>query len=39
LWALGRKEEARKVFHNAIKKAPEDEYLLGFQKRILSGEE
>ncbi|MDO9047487.1 MAG: tetratricopeptide repeat protein [Methylobacter sp.] len=39
LWALGRKEEARKVFNKAIKKAPEDEYLLDFQKRILSGEE
>lgn len=39
LWGLGRKEEARKIFNEAIKKAPEDEYLLGFQKRILSGEE
>ncbi len=39
LWALGRKEEARKIFNKAIKKAPEDEYLLDFQKRILSGEE
>ncbi len=39
LWALGRKEEARKIFNAAIKKAPEDEYLLDFQKRILSGEE
>lgn len=39
LWALGRKEEARKIFNKAIKKAPEDEYLMDFQKRILSGEE
>jgi len=39
LWALDRKEEAKEVFHNAIKKAPEDEYLLDFQKRLLSGEE
>jgi tetratricopeptide (TPR) repeat protein len=39
LWALGRKEEARKIFNKAIKRAPEDEYLLDFQKRILSGEE
>jgi len=39
LWALGRKEEARKIFNTAIKKAPEDEYLLNFQKRILGGEE
>ncbi|MGZ5586088.1 MAG: tetratricopeptide repeat protein [Methylobacter sp.] len=39
LWALGRKEEARKIFNKAVKKAPEDEYLLDFQKRLLSGEE
>jgi tetratricopeptide (TPR) repeat protein len=39
LWVLGRKEEARKVFNQAIKKAPEDEYLLDFKKRILGGEE
>ncbi len=39
LWTLGRKEEARKVFNKAVKKAPEDEYLLDFQKRLLSGEE
>ncbi|WP_027148078.1 tetratricopeptide repeat protein [Methylobacter tundripaludum] len=39
LWALGRKEEARKVFNKAIKKAPEDEYLLDFKNRLLSGEE
>ncbi|MDP1969906.1 MAG: tetratricopeptide repeat protein [Methylobacter sp.] len=39
LWALGRKDEARKIFNKAVKKAPEDEYLLDFQKRLLSGEE
>jgi len=39
LWALGRKDEARKVFNKAIKKAPEDEYLLDFKNRLLSGEE
>ncbi|MGZ4997459.1 MAG: tetratricopeptide repeat protein [Methylobacter sp.] len=39
LWALGRKEEARKIFNKAVKKAPEDEYLMDFQKRILNGEE
>ncbi|MDI1276992.1 tetratricopeptide repeat protein [Methylobacter sp.] len=39
LWVLGRKEEARKVFSKAIKKAPEDEYLLDFKNRLLSGEE
>ena len=39
LWALGRKEEARKIFNKAIKKKPEDEFLLDFKKRILSREE
>ncbi|MGZ5050634.1 MAG: tetratricopeptide repeat protein [Methylobacter sp.] len=39
LWALGRKEDAKKVYVKAIKKAPEDEYLLDFQKRILNGKE
>lgn len=39
LWTLGRKEEAKKIFNKAIKKAPDDEYLLDFQKRLLSGEE
>ncbi len=37
LWALGRKEEARKLFSKAIKNSPEDEYLLDFQQRILNG--
>lgn len=39
LWVLGRKDEARKIFNEAMKKAPEDEYLLDFKKRILNGEE
>jgi len=39
LWVLGRKEEAEKIFNEAIKKVPEDEYLLEFKKRILDGEE
>ena len=39
LWVLGRKDEARKIFERAVRKAPEDEYLLDFQKRILGGEE
>lgn len=39
LWVLGRKDEALKIYTKAVKKAPEDEYLLDFQKRILSGEE
>ncbi len=38
LWTLGRKAEAKKIFKEAIKKAPEDEYLLEFQRRILNGE-
>lgn len=39
LWTLGKKDEARKVFGKAIKKTPDDEYLLDFQRRLLSGEE
>jgi len=39
LWTLGRKEEAKRILNEAIKKAPDDEYLLNFQKRLLSGEE
>lgn len=37
LWALGRKDEAKKLFKKAIKDAPDDEYLLDFQRRILNG--
>ncbi|MEQ1529577.1 MAG: tetratricopeptide repeat protein [Methylococcales bacterium] len=37
LWVLDRKEEAKKIFDKAIKDAPEDEYLLDFQQRILDG--
>ena len=37
LWALGRKDEARELFDKAIKDAPDDEYLLDFQRRILNG--
>jgi tetratricopeptide (TPR) repeat protein len=35
LWVLGRKDEAHKIFTKAIKKSPDDEYLLDFQQRIL----
>ncbi|MGZ8191384.1 MAG: tetratricopeptide repeat protein [Methylococcaceae bacterium] len=35
LWALGRRNEAEKIFNDAIKEAPKDEYLLDFQRRIL----
>jgi tetratricopeptide (TPR) repeat protein len=37
LWALGRKDEARKLFNKAVKDAPDDEYLLDFQRKILNG--
>jgi tetratricopeptide (TPR) repeat protein len=37
LWTLGRKDEARELFNKAVKDAPEDEYLLDFQRRILNG--
>ena len=37
LWSLGRKDEAKKIFNNAIKGAPDDEYLLDFQRRLLKG--
>ncbi|UOA09338.1 tetratricopeptide repeat protein [Methylobacter sp. S3L5C] len=37
LWALDRKDEAKKLFNKAIKDAPDDEYLLDFQQRILNG--
>jgi tetratricopeptide (TPR) repeat protein len=37
LWALDRKDEAKKLFNKAIKDAPNDEYLLDFQRRILKG--
>ncbi len=36
LWTLGKKDEAKKLFNKAIKDAPEDEYLLDFQQRILN---
>ncbi len=39
LWAFGKKSEAKKIFNESFKKAPLDEYLLDFKKRILSGEE
>lgn len=36
LWALGRKDESKKIFAEAIKRQPLDEYLLDFKKRILN---
>lgn len=38
LWAMGRKAESKKLFDQLIKSAPDDEYLLDFQKRILTTE-
>lgn len=38
LWVLGRKTEAKKLFAEALKKNPENEYLLDFQQRILNGD-
>jgi tetratricopeptide (TPR) repeat protein len=35
LWAVGRKDEAKKLFDKAFKAAPDDEYLLDFKQRIL----
>ena len=37
LWALGRKDEAKKLFRNAIKDSPNDEYLRDFQRRVMGG--
>jgi Flp pilus assembly protein TadD len=39
LWALGRKDEAKKLFAKAFKESPQDEYLLDFKQRILNGAE
>ncbi len=39
LWTLGRKDEARQLFNKAIKSAPDDEYLMDFKRRILSGKQ
>lgn len=35
LWVLGNRDEAKKIFADVIKEAPEDEYLLEFKHRIL----
>jgi len=36
LWFAGNKDEAKVVFDAAIKKAPDDEYLLEFQQKFLN---
>lgn len=35
LWQTGNQREAKKIFEDAIKKNPEDEYLLKFQQQFL----
>ncbi len=35
LWMMGKQDEAKIIFREAIEKTPEDEYLLDFKKRIL----
>ena len=35
LWIVGEKSEAEEVFNKAIKKAPDDEYLLKFRQQFL----
>ncbi|WP_459989614.1 tetratricopeptide repeat protein [Methylosoma difficile] len=35
LWSLGRKDEANGIFSEAIKAAPDDEFLLEVQQRLL----
>lgn len=37
LWVLGRKNEASVLFDKSIKLAPDDEYLLDVQRRVLNG--
>lgn len=39
LWALGKRDEAKKIFFKAFREAPEDEYLLDFQQRVLNSAE
>lgn len=38
LWSIGNKKGAKELFDAAFKKSPDDEYLLEFKKRFLSGE-
>jgi Tfp pilus assembly protein PilF len=35
LWVLGKKDEAKKLFKEAFKQDPNDEYLLEFKQRVL----
>lgn len=38
LWEMGRVGEAKEFFEAVFKKAPEDEYLLGIKKRLMSSD-
>ncbi len=35
LWRIGHQQEAKEIFEDALKKNPEDEYLLRFQQQFL----
>jgi len=35
LWMMGEKSQAKKIFEQAIKKSPEDKYLLSFKQKFL----
>ncbi len=35
LWVSGKKEEAKKVFNNAVEKSPDDPYLIDFRNKFL----
>lgn len=39
LWSMGNQKEAKDFFEGIFKKAPEDEYLLQFKKRFLTGDQ
>jgi len=36
LWVLGRQEEAKELFREALAREPEDEHLLEFKRRVLA---
>ncbi len=39
LWVIGEREKARDLIESALRKAPEDRYLLDFKKRFLQNSE
>jgi Flp pilus assembly protein TadD len=38
LWALGKKKEVEELIKEALKKTPQDEFLLEFQQRVLKAQ-